>query len=498
MIYMKYHFSLLGIVILLLMTAGCHNTDVDTPKAALSASAEKPWNTIVLNGIELIDEEIFVDKNHDYRYQILQIAGLRDKKIETKVNNAIKAHTDALYEGPIPNYRGIKRLLPETSVRINEYVSVYDSANFNNFLSLIVTRSCYYNIPDSEYGQGIYQTKPLNFNLETGEQLALADLFRDDVDYLTVLNNKVKEQLARKNPVGETGFDYVSGVYMEQVAPFQTLSENHSFSLDHYQMVLKLYFDETTPEFETNFSTASIEISLFELADILSPQFWETPKDIYDGVIPPTKQLVNRTPSPNVDLSEIDTSKENIYFGIYCQYNDQLPEKVIAKIKEQARLDEELKTVLLAAIGEDTNKNGIYESGVHYQVLGRFYIISRSEYLRVYSDGGEDDKWASFYDNVVYESDTLLPVNLKDCFVSGFDYQSKIAEVIENQLEENGLAGVYNPMDIVKEYENNFSLSTQGLGLDILVGEDSFNLNQVYLNIWIPYRELGEENMTIF
>ncbi len=136
------------------------------------------------------------------------IYGLKDMDVEDKINQAIIDTYDELRASDVPPYRGIRSYLgPEPEPEEMEWyncgtysMECNSYANFNNILSVGVFKSSTYKAPDGDDNLTyVSDMRTLNFDLNTGEQIALEDLFCDDVDGLAILSDYIGELILDHN-----------------------------------------------------------------------------------------------------------------------------------------------------------------------------------------------------------------------------------------------------------------------------------------------------------
>lgn len=113
-----------------------------------------------------------------------------------------------------------------------ELVTKYDvTYNDNNLLSIPMD---YYQFTGGAHG---LTTKiGYNFQIETGKKLKLKDLFSDGFDFKTIINKKVREEIA-KNPQE----------YFGDGADFKSIKDEQDFYLDKEGLVVYFQLYEIAP-----------------------------------------------------------------------------------------------------------------------------------------------------------------------------------------------------------------------------------------------------------
>ena len=143
-------------------TSGENKKDEETVSGDIKENNKE--KTLDLNGT-YNENDIIISENaeifNSVEIQIPQISGLKNKDIETKVNNSIR---EKIYSS-LKEYSDI------------EYMSFYTNANFSNVLSIICTCGL------KDDWKEIY----LNYELINGEELKLDDLLSKNTDIYTVV-----------------------------------------------------------------------------------------------------------------------------------------------------------------------------------------------------------------------------------------------------------------------------------------------------------------------
>ena len=271
-------------------------------------------------------EDIFVSDG----VNVIHVKGLKDKEIENKINDRIDEVVGIILDPAYyPELSGIVPFLREHGPGKREiYMSTY--YNQNHILSLDISVSYnwtkpiaakwYDDIPDTnddgriddddiywftDYGvsfdtiQGIdaysggglhssayeemtyfninwiYQEyKGLNFNLETGEELRLSDMFPEGYDYLELVNNEYFNQIVKSNYsfsddyLDENGRERVSDYYKQYYEPneydggslFTGINPNFSFVI-YSDKYISIY------DKESNYCLIEIEIPPFNMVE---------------------------------------------------------------------------------------------------------------------------------------------------------------------------------------------------------------------------------------
>lgn len=288
-----------------------------------------------------------ISKNHEDSTFLtyFEIDGLKNQAVETKINNRIREVFDFMCSDEyIPPYRGISvRLRQCQSLRQSRSVNLYPTFNCNNLLS--VSAYCSVAYPSAEEGY-LYAFDysyeiPLNFDLTTGEEIMLKDLFAADTDYLDLIDRAVDEQLMK------SGYDSGTEDFQQELisetmlaAPFRGIKPEQKFYLaeDGY---ICLLLDYDTPAFYTGFYPLILSLSANDLGDAL--ELFKIPKGqpLYDS-----DETVYHFMAGTTDKSVDRTFQPKSNFEIYGEYHYQnsMPEAVVNQL-DAVTFDEKYRPV---------------------------------------------------------------------------------------------------------------------------------------------------------
>lgn len=131
-----------------------------------------------------------------------------------------------------------KTLLNEATTRKNDIINLAKSYNkdmikdgltpipFEYIETFLVIPSVYPNYTIEQYkyqysggAHGISEFNYLNINQETNQIITLADLFKEQVDYTSIINSQVKQEITRRTTLGEfffMGSDSFQSIHQKQ------------------------------------------------------------------------------------------------------------------------------------------------------------------------------------------------------------------------------------------------------------------------------------------
>lgn len=268
--------------------------------------------TYIKNGVEVQDTPYYYQRDYSNRYA--QISGLKNKEIENAINQRIRDVFEALTDpGFYPKQRGIAEHIRRPDVRTE--VSCMVEYNCSNLLSVSFSYKMYLDKVSKDKCVHRYYY-PLNFNLENGKELCLADLVPEGEEFLPILSELVYERclenpiwdLSHDNEICEIyGWTYEEArefvkppVYDKEVeyddssrTAFRGIDANQKFVLTSLGYGIELLFDSDTPGMEW----AEDSIVWDDYAE------WGSFRDIY--------YATKRTPFSILSVAQYDDIFEN-------------------------------------------------------------------------------------------------------------------------------------------------------------------------------------------
>ena len=194
-------------------------------------------------------------------------------------------------ERELPPFRGIRaRISPDAKIFHNSlYVSV--PFNHNNVVSIVISNSRTYEILSNKKYEHVNITEVLNLDLNTGRELSLADVFTDDVDYVSLLNDHVS-RLVLKSTANDELNSPTDGPYIKLVSPFKGLTADQRFFISRGELTLLI--DHRNPAFDTMFSTLRFSFPFAELGPniAVAHRFYNLDKIIFASQELPTKEFM--------------------------------------------------------------------------------------------------------------------------------------------------------------------------------------------------------------
>ncbi|TYO93294.1 stalk domain-containing protein [Desulfallas thermosapovorans] len=200
--------------------------DIDARSVLVYASGTKESPT---GGVSVDTREIKSTTDQlKLSMEIPVISGMSNKALQEQINKEImdkalqaRGELETNYKEYAANAE--KFDFPAHPFELYITHEVYTSGSI---LSLVVETYQY-----SGGAHGIAWRDYYNLDTKNGRQLSLQDLFKDDVDYVSILNGQIDKQIADQLNSGQ-------GMYFEGDMGFQSILENHPFYLKDDHIVI--------------------------------------------------------------------------------------------------------------------------------------------------------------------------------------------------------------------------------------------------------------------
>lgn len=368
--------------------------------AGCSSKSQIQYNQLFLRGI-VIDNQLTViehveDDSNDPRYSTFEIDGLKNASVEDSINRRIANVFDGMCSGEfLPPYRGMSvKLRQYDSYHKTQYVSVFPVFNANHLLSVSCSCSVWYNNDDySDYFGYSYEV-PLNFDLSTGEELTLKDLFASGTDYIGLINDKVDRYLLTNGfDSGSEGADWMLSSETTLVSPFKGIEPDQKFYIARDGTVC-LLFDYDTPAFYTGFHALPVSLDMRDAGDKWTP--YKAPgRSLFES-----EQVDCRFLSGYTDrhASRGDDWKPRVHFAGEYSYREDMPEAVIQQL-EAMTFDQANMPIRLDEVEKRANEklDKSKKKNIYVHTMTNFSGIGSTDYFgfsRTYScDVSEIDAW---------------------------------------------------------------------------------------------------------
>lgn len=459
-------------------------------------------NYIVNN--PLTTEEVKEGDGKEFEYVYLKISGLQDLAVQKKINDRIKSVYDQLRIQDLPPYRGIKVRVPDGYTVASEQIYANTLGNFNNILSIMLEKSAVWQ-PDGVEGnsddKAFYDTaryvseiETLNFDLTTGEEFKLADLFCDNVNPSELINDYMSGYLSESGADAEGYYPRMFSGNIKLVEAFKGLSGDQKFGI--YPFGLTLVFDYRTPQFDTQCAAATSMVNFSDLGDNFSftKRFYEvgSEHEIYTSSGPAIKSLIGKS-RVNEVVGDESFKVGNVSVTRSWRYSASLPEEVQKKLRELCETDpQELDQInavyeVLAESNGSGDKEGSCEIYFGSYQYGKYINVTSSMNFYLM------ERFLQKMDYDCYDADTFEPLELKDVFREEFDYKPLILQAIKEAYGEGINANI---AEAIYDKIQGFNLSSDEIYIPITqINEDGSTYD---MNLNLPFSEIGCDNLVIF
>ena len=312
--------------LLLSTAAGCSNhTD---------SLAKKLFDSGIVIDNNLDVETVQISESDDTGYYI-QISGLRDSTAEDKINRRLKEAADEMYAGTfIPPYRGISvKLKQSESLPKSQNIYMYTECNWNHILSVCAYYyASYYDQETPEQSLSYGYEIPLTFDLTTGDEMTLKDLFTPGTDYIEQVNRAVDQYLMHNGFDGgaeeyeDTGVNASEEIAL--TAPFRSIEPDQKFLLAGNGN-LYLVMDYDTPVFYNGYYPITVDIPSDDLGEVFTP-FRSTDKPLYQSERKTCHLLTEMTDRSEARQKEL--SARVSFYGEY-RYSHNTPEALLPQLE---------------------------------------------------------------------------------------------------------------------------------------------------------------------
>lgn len=489
--------SILTAAALLLCAVGCDITQlsgetVENPGRAKEGRYAELYEKGMIVPNNIVIEDVSLNENNPYINYYTQISGLRDKEIERKINDDIKARFDYLMSDDyMPKYRGLQARLR----MMDEYYTESDvrctvMGNFNDLLSICLTRSMECRSVSDE-NDSLYCTteQPVTYDLATGEALTIADLFDKKTDYIERVNDAVDRALMKKGydsgyDGGDPDYDY--GDMLTLVAPFKTIKPEQKFYIG-YDGGLNIVLDDETPEFDVGFFYSNLDIGMQDEMTISG----RSEENLYEDGTVSYAFMDKKYPETDDDrtFDYIDHNKgirTNCQYSVYVGMTDAQKDAVKDTVYDYSALPFDPEKVY------EENAEAMDENGMDLTITGNTlcygdYVSTDTQYRIYYmlADDYEDQHMLTCSRCCCYKGDDAKPVSLEELF--------KEPEKAYELLTDATAASVMRDMECGEAQAREFAEYIIPLANGACVCSDSLSLS-----FSVPMQDIENEVCRIF
>ena len=515
-----------------------HEITTDWAEGKAVAKADEGYS-ILENNIKTVSLESKGESDSN----CLAITGLKDKAVEEKINSEIKAVFDELSiwdKDHLPPAYGIALMQDDYDFDHPQYTSTYCTMGYNNadVISVRITGYASFAPNDGSY-YNTYMTKSetLNYDLNSGKQIKLADTVIDGLG-LDYFNNAVDELLKKSEVFEEDSYGWgFEDIWFKQVGEFPGLAEDQQFWINDYDGSIELIFDYRQPWVRSS-AGDSVQYLTIDIGGVSAiGQRFNNGTSIFEDETEVYKLIDNADFDPKDRVIDyqgggaetIEGTPINIYYEM--SYYKSMPKEQIDHVFGDQKVIDEFKKEITSVYNNytDSFKKRVYGSldiSGYASKIGKYTIVSNSIYASLY----DNEDWGTLYSREnrtydLFEGEGTTPLAFEDLFKEGVDVRTAM---IDAQVELFNTAGYYNDPDIVAKreaiseetlrnflselYDSGFSAGLSTTNFYLTYNEDDVRvLVSKYMpefesNIWavtsnitsVTYRSIGCDKLAIF
>ncbi|KAB3530324.1 RsiV family protein [Alkaliphilus serpentinus] len=441
---------------------------------------------VIPNPIDITYEDVNnAGKSSERRFKIV---GLKNKEVEEGINQVIVDIFEGFKSNDLPPYRGIKAVIPDSSMVIHSNIDGHIPFNYNNVISVCIYSHTAYASPTKRGGtplsnnpQYVNQIEGVTLDLNTGEKLKLKDIFADNVDYISILNDHITKAINQSNATDE-GYFITQYPDFKLVAPFKGITEDQKFYLNNSG--LTLVFDYRNPEFDNRFNATTIYIDFYEIKENLAitERFYNEGVNLFEKD-QNNKEFLQGGPRDFFNESKFEVFG-NLELHSFMSYPNTLPENILEIIMElpssyQGYIDELSKS----------------EEKVFADQYISVHQVAKYTNISTGFTSYQDDQYWGESQMYCYDEDFNL-LKIEDLFIEDFDYEGFIKERIQKELINFNIS---NDISIDELYKGlQFKIEPSAL---VFITE-SFDWGQQRgrqpIHVFIPFTDLDADDLRIF
>ncbi len=485
----KLPFVLL-LTFILLLTA-CSSTPEDfsylfetEPENIEPYSTGKPVSTPV-EITTLSENPIDIETINEPNGSMQKISGLKNKAIEDEINNIIynmfqKMKRYAFLE-EVPPYPGYAIKFDDANKSMDRYYSVEIVFNSNNILSISANVDFYY------ITKGMHQSfnhfEAVTLDLNTGKPIALSQLFLDNSDWKTVVNDEINTCLASNRADEEklefNYYSYPSDILL--VKPFMGIEDTFNYRIR--QNHIELIFDYNDSVFYTADGSVIIPLQMNNFLDLLAfSERFVTDDSLYDN---PINMISFFSPEfyPATPVDQHETVDGRDWYT--STYNSSVDEIIKTRSDE---LSEEVREKIKIVLEDNPEYTSIYENKSWAQI-GPFTNLR----IDINLVANNNYYWASYS----YVFDDLGKIlTLADLFVDSFNYEALLKDEVIQATQAQQIILTDDQIQLLSDTLM-FQINSTSLYFTTLpINRDQRESSPI--SLFFQFDEIGIENLKIF
>lgn len=451
-------------------------TEYVSPFREVTATSE--LNYLVRN--PQVEKYTEIEESPDFREMMMSIDGLKDKSVEASMNERVERLHNEVKE-MIPPYRGIRKLIPQDAELTASYISSSLNFSYYNLMSVRVSGSKTYDSGNPNEPVYLEYMETLNLDLNTGEEIRIGDLFKNNVDYKEMLNDLIKTYLDKEFATEEYS-EWFSSPNL--ISPFRGIRDDQKFLLSENALVLVIDYD--TPEFDTKTYNSFINIPLEDIRDSLAirERFYDEKTSLFTVEEKPVKSLITNY-NKNVVGERVNEEKGKLTLYKEYRYPDNFDEALTNLFMNFIQIDEEK----IESLSEEGTRQINYYEDSSASYKGEYISFYKNINLSI--DEG-DNIFSSEFKTLTREGKEL---SLGDIFIEGYDYEPFIKSRLEEAASQE-LTLDSSEIDVLYE-SMNFGLNATSLYFSTVPINVQQNENYP-IAFTIEFEEIGCENLKLF
>ncbi|MBQ4505750.1 MAG: hypothetical protein II971_00690 [Firmicutes bacterium] len=386
------------------------------------------------------------------------ISGLEDAAVQKKINDAIRDGFFALAEKEeIPPYTGW-RIKTQGASENERNISCYVYGSFNNILSLqLYCWRSFRGMDRNGNWMNFYmsEAEPMNFDLRTGEELKLADVFREGTDHIAFLDSYMEKLIAENDSYDDTAWAWGSSSDLRLSGPFRGVREDQKFLINDYSGRLVLVFDYNDPEVCNYFYPVTVmieDVSALDYEGFIAGGLASADKALHPILVTGDHEMTESPYAP--DPPEL--GDRDIDYRCNIMSYDVLTERQKALMGEREPETEAVISELIENYDSFRERFGpgikIYatlEEDASCSFFGPYRVIYKScwayaspefttEQEYVYYNGGTNTRY------YVFNRDGDEPLSIEDMFREGTDWKEAVKAAARKNLDEQGISPYFD------------------------------------------------------
>lgn len=194
-------------------------------------------------------EIVFQSPEIEVNMKIPQVIGLANQQFQSTFNATAEYSFIKLKDDMIAGAKEFAREVKEEGQpmrRFSLFVTYKVTCNKKDILSFYTDTYTYVG-----GAHGLTERKAHNFNVDTGQDIRLKDLFKVDADYKAIINRQIRKEIARRPQ------DFFQGRWMK----FESIEDDQPFYIENGNVVVYFTLYEIAP-YSTGIPEFRIPISL--------------------------------------------------------------------------------------------------------------------------------------------------------------------------------------------------------------------------------------------